>query len=292
MISVAVVIPVGPDPVEEFVRDTVLSVLGWCAPDARVVLVDDSAGPVPARVAAALPRTQVVPVRGAPSGIHGGLYLAVGRGFHLARTLDPRVVLRLDSDAVVVGPQPEADAARYFDAHPEVGLLGSYRVTVTGGQRSFAWAAGQLQQETRRRQRSLHDLRRARALRRIARQAARHGYEPGEHALAAASFFSRACLDALCDSGLLDLEALRSSGLVDDHLTGVVVRSLGFALGDFAPDPHPVGVAWKGLPLPPEELLARGKKVVHSVKSYRGSDEAALRAYFAGHRPEALERPE
>lgn len=284
-ISVAVVIPVGPKPVEEFLRDTVVSVLSWCSPDARIILVDDSAGPVPTRVAASLPRTDAVPVPGAPSGIHGGLFLAVGRGLRAARGLDPRVVLRLDSDAVVTGPEPEADAERYFDSHPEVGLLGSYRVTVSGGERSFAWAARQLRRETRLRQRTPADLRRSLVLRRMVHDAARHGYEPGEHALAAATFLSRACLDALSDRGLLEREALRGSGLGDDHLTGLAVRSLGLRIGDFAPDPHPIGVAWKGLPLPPEALLARGKKIVHSVKSYRGSDEGTLREYFAARRP-------
>jgi hypothetical protein len=285
MISVAILIPVGPGSVEAFVRDTVLSVLSWCAADARVVLVDDSAGPVPRRVANSLPRTVVITVPGAPSGIRGGLYLASGLGFHAARALDPRVTLRLDSDAVIVGPEPEADAARFFDAHPDIGLLGSYRVTVTGGTRSFDWAAQQLRREASLRQRTLRDYRRALVLRRMLRRAGRHGYVRGEHALAAASFFSGPCLDALCNSGLFERRALRSSQLGDDHLTSLAVRSLGFGIEDFAADPHPLAVAWKGLPLPPEEVLRRGKKIVHSVKSYGGSDEAHLRDFFGRGRP-------
>ena len=92
-------------------------------------------------------------------------------------------------------------------------------------------------------------------------------------------------MDALLDHGVFDLDALRISRLGDDHLTALAVRSLGFELADFAPDPHPLAVAWKGLPLPPEEVLRRGKKIVHSVKSHRGSDEGALRDFFARARP-------
>jgi len=85
----------------------------------------------------------------------------------------------------VIGPDPDDDAARHFAAHPQIGCLGSYRLTCTGGIRSFAYPARTLRHE-------LYSLavlrhhRRWRALRSIYVEARSHGYEDGEHCLGAA----------------------------------------------------------------------------------------------------------
>jgi hypothetical protein len=41
-----------------------------------------------------------------------------------------------------------------------------------------------------------------------------------------------------------------------------------------------LGVRWRGLPCSPEELLERGKKVVHSVRFWEALDEGQIREHF------------
>jgi hypothetical protein len=284
--KLAVVMPVGPGLDVDFTSDTLDSVRHWCSPDTAVVVVDDSgAEAAGARLLERHADLLVVRPPKSPSGVRGGLLLADGAGFRRALALRPQVVLRLDSDAVVTGPAPEDDALAYFEAHPRVGLLGSYRISCTGVRRDFSWTARQLAAEAL--PAGWRDPRRALTLTRLLRRARRHGYEPGEHALGAATFLRPSCLLAMDRRGWLTAESLRSSQLADDHLLGLLVRAAGFELADFAPDPHPVGVAWRGLPMAPEELLEHGKKVVHSVKNHPGTPEAELRAFFAARRDAA-----
>jgi hypothetical protein len=47
-----------------------------------------------------------------------------------------------------------------------------------------------------------------------------------------------------------------------------------------ANDDEPLAVAWKGLPAAPDEIVAAGKELVHSTKSYARRDEAEIRAVF------------
>jgi hypothetical protein len=219
------------------------------------------------------------PSDGKPSTL-GQLYFNVTSCFtQILDAYDFDVLLRLDDDALVIGPDPDDDAARYFAAHPHVGCLGSYRLTCTGHIRSFAYPARTLRHE-------LYSIavlrhpRRWRALRSIYVEARSHGYKDGEHCLGAACFFSRGALEAMRAKGLLADRALATSNLGDDHMFGLLVRAAGFELDDFATGDYPLGVALRGLPLSPTELVDSGKKIVHSLKDHDGRNQADLRDEF------------
>jgi hypothetical protein len=192
---------------------------------------------------------------------------------------DFAVLLRLDDDALVIGRDPDLDAVRYFASHPRVGCLGSYRVTCTGAARSFAYPARTLRHE-------LYSLavlkhpRRWMALRAIYAEARRHGYEDGEHCLGAACFFSHEALSAMRAKGLFSNPALMTTNLGDDHMFGLLARAAGFELDDFATGRHPLGLAFRGLPMSPVELVDAGKKIVHSLKDHDGKTQAELRDEF------------
>lgn len=280
MVTLGVVLPLGPRSDLDFVADTLDSVRRHTTSSRTVVVVDDSGRQrLGDEVAARHPDVVVLPPRRRPSGMWGGLLTVEARGF--ARLLDdrPDVVLKLDTDALVVGPEPERDALDFFGREPEVGLLGSYRVTCTGGTRSFAWAAGLLAGETSALGGRRHPRLR-RALLGLRAAADAHGYEPGEHCLGGAYFLRGGCLARMQRQGWLTDRVFAASRLGEDHLLGLLVRAAGYDIADFAPDPHPMGLALLGLPMPPAELLARNKKVVHSVRDHEGVREADVRAAF------------
>ena len=210
----------------------------------------------------------------------GRLYLNVTTCFaEILDVYDFEVLLRLDDDALIIGPDPDLDAIEYFASSPHVGCLGSYRVTSTGYPRSFAHPARMLRHELHSGA-ILRHPRRWMALRTIYALARRHGYEDGENCLGAACFFSRTVLLAMRDKRLLAISALVTSHLGDDHMFGLLVRAAGFELGDFATGEYPIGIKFRGLPMSPGELVDAGKKIVHSLKDHGDRSQAELREEF------------
>lgn len=275
----AVVLPAGPD---DDAADTLASVLAYCEPPRSVVVVDDAGGRH-AHLADAAREVFVVPAPAGAAGTRGGLYakLAVGYRFALER-LPFEVLLRLDADALVIGPGLARAAAARFAAEPEVGLLGAYRLGPDGGERVFTPAARLLAAESGLRGRRRPALRRTlRSLRALARA---HGYVDGEHALGGCYLHSRAAVAALGRRGYLDLEPLRASRLGEDHLFALLTRAAGLGIGDFGGPGDPLCLRWQGLPARPEALAAAGKLVAHSVRGHDDLDEAAIRGFFAARR--------
>jgi hypothetical protein len=275
-----VLIPVGPHSEPEFTNDTIASVFDHMS-HVAVVVADNTRDGLE-RIGSRDPpmlRYRRFPSDGRASTL-GRLYFNVTTCFaEILDTYDLEVVLRLDDDALIIGPDPDLDATRYFAASPHFGCLGSYRVNCTGYARSFASAARTLRHE-------LHSTailkhpKRWMALRPIYARARRHGYEDGEHCLGAASFFSHQALVAMRDKGLFANPALAASKLGDDHMLGLLVHAAGFDLGDFATGRYPLGLAFRGLPMTPGELVDAGKKIVHSLKDHGGRNQAELREVF------------
>ena len=275
-----VLIPVGPRSNPAFVNDTIGSVFEQMS-DVAVLVADNTRDGLDP-VASTRPRA-IEYVRFPSTGRNttlGRLYVNLTRCFgRILDTYDFEVVLRLDDDALVIGPDPDADAVRYFASHPQVGCLGSFRYTCTGHARSFAPPAQTLRRELT----SIAALRHPKrwmALRGLYALARRHGYEDGEHCLGAACFFSHAALDAMRAKGLFANPALATTGLGDDHMYGLLVRAAGFEIDDFATGAHPLGLALRGLPMSPGELVGAGKKIVHSLKDHDGRSQADLRDEF------------
>ncbi len=273
-------IPVGPRSDPAFVNDTIESVFSQMS-DVAVVVADNTRNgldPIGAGRLRAIEYVQF-PSTGKNTTL-GQLYVNLTRCFdRILDTYDFEVLLRLDDDALVVGPDPDADAVGYFASHPHVGCLGSFRYTCTGYARSFAQPAQTLRHELY----SIAALRHPRrwlALRDLYALARRHGYEDGEHCLGAACFFSHAALSAMRAKGLFANPALATTSLGDDHIYGLLVRATGFEIDDFATGRHPLGLALRGLPISPRELIGSGKKIVHSLKDHDGRRQADLRDEF------------
>jgi hypothetical protein len=113
------------------------------------------------------------------------------------------------------------------------------------------------------------------------RLAQAHGYVPGESVLGGAYALSRACVATLSAKGYLSLPP-NGDYLSEDVFFSMLAQASGFELREFADAGQPFAMAWRGLPMPPRQILEEGKKVVHSLKF--NAEDLALRAVFARHR--------
>lgn len=277
-----VVIPVGPKTELSFLNDTVRSVFEYARTSFKVLIIDNTNDGLDH---AAIHRHEDIDIlRCAHSknsnGLYGGLYFNLSTSWRVVlERYDFDVVLRLDDDALMIAPGADRDAIDFFARHPDVGCLGSYRLTCMGDRRDFRPAQRIVRAETSA-MGALRHPRRWRSIRRVRRMAQRNGYRDGEHCLGAATFYSRDCIERLRRLNFLERAELRQSHLGEDHLFGMMVRAAGLQLDDFATTGRPLGLAWQGLPASPATLLDMGKKIVHSVKSHGGREQEDIRAEF------------
>jgi hypothetical protein len=284
-----VVIPVGPGVPREYVADTLESVKHYTGPDRHIVLVDDS-GTGAVHALGDMGSDVEIMVNATTLGPAGGLYLSLSRAYqHVFERYTFDVLLRMDTDALITGPHPEEQAIAYFARNSNVGMLGSYRWTCSGWRRDSSWARQRLQIEmtggnapaTERSARAREPDAKSRVLlRRLQRRAVRNGYEMGESCLGGACYLSYRCVAGLHRNGLLNRDELRGSLLGEDHLYGLMVRAIGMKLADFDAGDSPMCLDWLNLPCSPEEIVRRGKKVVHSTKKWGDWDEPRIRAFF------------
>jgi hypothetical protein len=176
-------------------------------------------------------------------------------------------LLKIDTDALIINPGLLEEIEERFASNPRIGMLGSCRVTCTGAQRDFAPTAKQFE-------------RTGSYWTAIIAQAKRYGYELGEHAQGGAYVISHPCLQAMKSAGYLQPRTSRDF-VGEDAIFSLYTRALNYEIADFALS-GPLGIAFQGLPMTKEDLVAQGKKVVHSVK-YKPEDRL-IRQYFKARR--------
>ncbi len=284
MVPAAVLIPVGPGDAE---RARALDGLDALATHEAalldtLVLVDDGDRPRGAWPAS----VGVVgnPRGGRGIGTLGGTVAGTLTGLAwLHRHAPGAWVLRLDPDALVVGPVRARVEAAW---RPRDGLLGCCTRTGSGEPRDVTgWAA-----EIRRHERPVWAWRRPPRrpgwvrpadpfVRGVLRDARAAGYAPGEHCVAAGCALSAPLVAALAARGWLDRpERWLGARLGDDIVLGAMSRACGLELRDL---PEVFGLRHVGLADTPERLLARGVGVIHSTKNDPRHPEAEIRAFFA-----------
>lgn len=288
---IAVVMPVGPDAVEvQRCRDTALSIAAW-EPSVRwLVLVDDANEPRDLAAEIAAGDAQVVvlphPLRGHGASLQDRIAAAVLVAFGwVERETDADFAMKIDTDALVIAPFMDKLVAG--TAPSDIGLLGSYDQTCNGDARSFApWVrpvkrAGRIVQLRR-----IAIGGRAGGARRYVREARAGGYIWGEHVLACGLAIPRRTMEAIARGGGWDDPCtFVGTNLFDDPILGILVRRAGYRLAGHVAEGETFGVAWRGLPDTPENLLARGYSIVHSVKNDEQLSEPEIRAFFQARRP-------
>lgn len=287
-VRIAIIIPAGP---RDDVMDTLASVVQYTDPS-RVILVVDDTSALASDDAVIRNMSADITIMPAPPrarGAYGGLWVKLAAGYsRLLDTFKPRTILRLDADALMLGPGIEAAAERVFDQDATVGLLGSYSIGPDGGARDFLPAARVLHAQTGL-SGFLHPRRRS-SLRHYVQLARNAGYIDGEHALGGAYIHSYAAAFSLYSSGWFNQPWLATSKLGEDSIMALLTRAAGYRIMDFGGPADPLALQWRGLPAHPAELLAKGKLVTHSVRSWGDLTERQIRNIFAEARVSAGRR--
>lgn len=280
MVELVVVIPVGPQCKVEFVADTIDSVLCFTTKERRIILMDDSSKDTGQRVRE---RHADVTVLKSPRtlGKLGGLYRNLSEAFNYAISeLTFKALLRLDTDALLVGPNPEADAIACFESDPRIGSAGNYTHEYGGKLRDRTWVACQLVRQTRGLRSMMRRPRGALALHRVLPRAKSNGYELGEEVFGGACFYSYAAVRSLALAGYLPHRGLARAHLEEGEIFGIALRACGYHFADLWSHNQSFACTWNGLPAAPEELSAGPAKVIHSVRDYKSMPERELRQFF------------
>jgi hypothetical protein len=280
--SSLIYVPVGPATRFEFLLDTLRSIERFAESRHRLLLVDDSAEGLGARAKEAMPEIDVLVLRepgsDAAYNVDGGLFVKVARTVRYATTTYSfQALMRLDTDALMCNPGADTRAIELLGSDPRLGMLGSFRTRCDGHNRAADFPKiGNLV----RRDEGSPDEGLASVMRSLLSEACANGYEYGEHILGPGSIMSRAACEALSAYPLYGDERLSKASLSEDHLHSIFIRAVGLESGDFACDDLPLGVWSWHLQWSPEELVRRGKSVVHSVRGYGDWGEDAVRAEF------------
>lgn len=270
-------VPIGPNCQYNFVADTIDSILHF-APKARITVVDDSRrgfGPILEQ------RYRLTALEARAHGLFGNLYLNLSDGFRSALDHPFKILVRLDTDALIAGSDFEAKAKKCFDTDQKIGSLGGFKIGYNAiGIRDRTWAKRRILIYLF--SRAFIRPRRALMVAGLVWRARKHGYKLGESIMGGAAVYRFEAVAALNDANLLGRVELADTGLQEDYIFGLCLLSIGFRLGEFGNqfDELPMGVNWKGLPASPKELLERGKSIIHSTKSFGAMSEEAIRKEF------------
>ncbi len=303
-VDFAVLLPVGPGSKEvERARDTLESLWTYEPGVSCIVLIDDSPVSRP-----------LLLLSGCPSGceisiLHnslidkarlGSLKVGILRGLSwIQQNTKAAFVLKIDTDSLVIGPFSRR-VLEAFVAMPEVGMLGSYEKTCNGYKRDFSgWGKrvrklGSRVSLWRSPVSPLIHVRLAwwgnnATIREIIRQAVQAGYQPGEHCQGGGYAVSRAFLDRMAVRGhFQDPYLWRFTRCPEDVMIGMYTKAVGMRLHGLVEEGQPFGIRWKGLAAAPDQLMAKGYSLIHSVKNDQQFSEAEIRRFFRERRASRL----
>lgn len=221
-------------------------------------------------------------------GKNSGLYISLAYAYKYALlNYEFTGLLRLDTDALITGHNPEETALTLFRNNKQVGLAGRHIFGSfspgTPGTLGAPWDNRWIRKTLVRKAFSWVFFRRPFVnykLRNVLLSAFENGYDLGESIFGGAYIFSKTGLQALQDAGLLPLMLFHKVGLEEDHLFSLLIKYVNLSLVDLAGHEMPFGCAWIGLPASPEELVLNNKKIIHSTRSWNGMDEDAIRDFF------------
>ncbi len=286
----AVVVPVGPGG--DLALDTLDSIECYCPEPHVVVLVDDCTrdGTYESLCANRRPNWHILrnerPMRYWRL-VHT---LCSAFKFILSQT-ECTLAMKMDVDALMIGPGILTDAIEYANLNPSVGLFGVYAHDYNRPRR-FDMHERQITKEMSW-ARKLLGLSPSWA--NLLVKAEMRGYRRGDNVFGGACFYSRKCLTGMSEIGALDVQFRWNSKLLDDIYFPMAVVAAGFDLGHFGAPEDPLCLEYRGLPYPASELLASGYKVIHSVDKGKNTDRAAnggktAREAFRGVRESSKQR--
>ncbi|PIQ22763.1 MAG: hypothetical protein COW65_01210 [Cytophagales bacterium CG18_big_fil_WC_8_21_14_2_50_42_9] len=282
--DLVVVMPIGPNGNVNYIDDTINSIKYYFSCKYKLIILDDSHKGTGDAIQKMHPDAEVLKTK-KNRGVNAGLYLNLCQAYqHALQQYNFEVLLKIDDDALITGHDPDQEALQFFRKNPGIGMAGLYQTgenftNFLGNQVDNSWPRKQLMKDTC----TWKIMRRPIAnftLRKLFFKAIRKGYEIGENIQGGAYFLSKACLNKLNETQYLPVTNLKTVNLGEDHLLSLLTKLAGFKLGDLSSGNLPLGTTWKGLPGSPEVLRSKGKKIIHSTRSWQDMNEDQIRAYF------------
>jgi len=219
-----------------------------------------------------------------------GLYTTLSNIYSYALdNFDFNALLRMDTDAMIIGPEPETQILDFFKNNPSIGLAGRYvkglkspdqfgNVWMNGGREPYVAIAKMFTKFYIR-----HPFINWR-IRKMIFKAINQGYELGDLIFGGAYAFSRVGLEKLRENNLLPMKNVLGGDLEEDHFFSMLMVSTGLGLGDLASRDLPFACTWKGLPASPETLFQANKKIIHSTRFWGEMKEEEIRNFFKAKR--------
>ena len=285
-VDLIIVIPVGPGCKIEFILDTIDSIKYYVHSQYKIIVTDDSQNIAVAQEIVKNFPWIIILKNDKNRGKLLGLYMTLCNAYRFAlHHFDFHALLRLDTDALIIGHDPELAIIEFFRKNPTVGLAGRYvkglyspddfgNVWHNGGRGFYVAIAYMF---------TGYFLRKAITywkIRELIFKGLNQRYELGELVFGGAYAFSRVGLEKLRDNGLLPLKNVLGAGLEEDHFFTMLMASVGMDLGDLASGDGPFACTWKGLPASPETLVKANKKIIHSTRFWQEMNEEEIRKYF------------
>ena len=286
-VQIVVIVPIGPNSSADFIADTIESFIFYTRSAYKIIFVDDSYQQVGEQVKNIFPEADII-YTPKPMGGMSGLYINLAHAYKYSlEHYDFDLIFKLDTDALIIGKEPEKEALQMFKNYPEIGIAGQYPYQYSGKPWDRGWPRARILNGTL----SWRYFRRPVAnilLRKLFIKAIDNGYRPGESVFGGAYYISKNALMKLDNEGLLPFNKLKNLNLGEDHLFALLIKSSGFHLGDLSSGNLPFACAWKGLPASPEELYFRKKKIIHSVRRWANMTENDIRNYYKEKRSSAI----
>jgi hypothetical protein len=254
-------------------RDLIASLRRYEGDDIKVVVADDLTGEYPDdAVREEFPGVDFVrPLIASGTGV-APFHAIQPALIHLARSYTLPVILKCDPDTLIIGSGAFDRAIARFEQNPGLGIIGR---TVCDpahpvDPRWVIWMAHP-------------ELRWSRAFRRLVHSAEASG-DGLDFAQGGACFYSAAAVAAALQKGLMPYRQPQWSLQGQDVLSGLLIQAAGFTVEPFGLG-SPIATETDQLPGEPEDLLAAGATIVHSVRrSPAGLNEAQIREMFRAQR--------
>ena len=278
-----IIIPIGPAAESDFAADTICSVQHFTEGSYKIVLMDDSHLGIAGELKKKFPEVDVITT---PKnyGRLCGLYITLALAYKYAiENFHFSALLKLDTDALVIGKDYAEYAIKLFENNPVAGMAGQYGFEYDGKPWDISWPKNRIFKDAC----TLLIFRNPLpnfTLRKWYRQALKNGYKRGESVFGGAYFMSERGLLQLDKLGLLPSYNFEKLKLEEDHLFSLLLVATGFQLADLSEGKLPLACTWRGLPASPQELLSKGKKIIHSTRFWKEIKEKEIRNYFSNHR--------
>ena len=290
--DLVVVLPIGPNDNTDFIVDTLKSIYFYCKCDLKLIFADDSQQDLGQLIKKKFPEADNL-VNIKSNGLGGGLYITLALAFkHAIENYSFKTLLRIDTDALVIGQNPQQDAEMLFLKNPNVGLGGLFKfgneiIDFNNNVFDNRWPRSYLYDITstwKMLKRPIANI----ALRKHFIKAFANGFNIGDNIFGGAYFLSERLLIAMNGAGMLPDYKLKNSRMEEDHIFSLLAKAVNFDIGEMGSGELPFGVFWKKLPASPEQLLAKKKKIIHSTRAWENLNEYDIRGYFANIRNAVL----